>query len=135
MRPVAIWLVILMFAVVNGAFRETVLVPNLGKPVALVLSGLLLSLIILTLTFVLAPWIRLDTRARCLLVGLLWVLLTLVFEFGFGLSQGRSLPDMLEAYTFKDGNIWPLVLLVTFFAPLMAARLRGTPKDGVARNE
>jgi len=124
-----------MFAVVNGAFRETVLVPNLGKPVALVLSGLLLSLIILILTFVLAPWMRLDTRARCLFVGILWVLLTLVFEFGFGLMQGRSLQDMLEAYTFKDDNLWPLVLLVTFFAPSIAARLRGTVQGGVARNE
>jgi hypothetical protein len=32
---------------------------------------------------------------------------------------------MLEAYTFKDGNMWPLVLVITFLAPLVAHRLRG----------
>jgi len=31
---------------------------------------------------------------------------------------------LLEAYTFKDGNIWPIVLLVTLVAPLLAVRLR-----------
>jgi hypothetical protein len=125
MRPVAVWFLILVLAVVNGAFREAVLIPNLSKLVALVLSGLLLSCVILIVAFWFAHWMRLDTRARCLAVGLLWVGLTLVFEFGFGAIRGRSLADMLEAYAFKGGNIWPAVLAVTFFAPLIAARLRG----------
>jgi len=124
MRPVAVWFLILLFAIINGAFREAVLIPNLSKPVALVLSGLLLSCIIVILAFWLARWMRLSTRTRCLSVGLLWVCLTLVFEFGFGAVRGRSLADMLEPYTFKGGNIWPVVLAVTFFAPLIAARLR-----------
>ena len=42
-------------------------------------------------------------------VGFLWVVLTLVFEFGLGIVQGRSWAEMLMPYTFKDGNIWPLV--------------------------
>jgi hypothetical protein len=47
------------------------------------------------------------------------------FEFTFGrLVQGKPWPQLLEAYTFKDGNIWPLVLLVTTLAPWIAARLR-----------
>jgi hypothetical protein len=60
-----------------------------------------------------------------LFAGLIWLCLTLSFEFGFGLFvQERSWAEMLEAYTFKDGNIWPLVLVVTFLAPLLAARIR-----------
>jgi hypothetical protein len=124
MRPVAVWFLILLCAIINGAFREAVLIPNLGKPVALVVSGVLLSCIILMLAVWLAHWMRLDTRARCLSAGLLWVCLTLVFEFGFGAIRGRTLADLLEPYTFKGGNIWPIVLAVTFFAPLIAARLR-----------
>lgn len=34
--------------------------------------------------------------------------------------QGQSWTEMLQAYTFKDGNIWPLVLVATFVAPLVA---------------
>lgn len=123
LRSVAAWFLILVFAVLNGGFREAVLLPNLARPVAFGLSGLLLSLCIVTVAVVLARWLRLKGTARCLSVGLLWLCLTIGFEFGFGrLVQGLSWAEMQEAYRFKDGNIWPLVLVVTFLAPLLAAR-------------
>lgn len=97
--------------------------PNLDKPAALVLSGALLSACILIVAVVLARWLKLNDTARSLSVGSLWLCLTLAFEFGFGrLVQRHSWPEMLEAYTFKDGNMWPLVLVITFLAPLVAAR-------------
>ena len=110
----------------NGAVREAVLIPRLGNPLALVLSGLLLSACILAISFALVPKLgRLQSR-HCLYLGLFWLCLTLAFEFGFGrLLQHRSWSELLEAYTFKNGNLWPVVLVVTFFAPLAAVRLRG----------
>jgi hypothetical protein len=126
LRSLAAWLLILAFAMLNGAFREAILLPSLGKPAALVLSGALLSACIVIVAVVLTKWMALDGAARSLEVGALWLLLTLAFEFGFGrLVQERPWPEMLEAYTFEDGNIWPLVLAVTFLAPLFAPRLRG----------
>jgi hypothetical protein len=38
--------------------------------------------------------------------------------------QHKSWAELLQAYTFRDGNIWPLVLLVTVLAPVLAWRLR-----------
>ena len=132
LRSFAAWLLILVFAMLNGGFRDAVLLPSLGKPAALVLSGALLSACVLIVAVVLATWLKLDDTARSLSVGSLWLVLTLAFEFGFGrLVQGRSWPEMLEAYTFKDGNIWLLVLVVTFLAPLVALRLRGPRRSAV----
>lgn len=126
LRPVAAWLLILVLAIVNGILREAVLLPGLSIPVAFVLSGLLLSSFILVVAVALARWLKLISLSRCLAVGALWLGLTIIFEFGFGgMVQGRSWTEMLEAYTFKDGNIWPLVLVVTFVAPLIATRVRG----------
>jgi hypothetical protein len=131
-RAVAAWLLILALAMLNGALREAVLLQNLSRPVASVLSGLLLSSVVLIVAVALARWLKLDAPSRCVSIGLLWLCLTLTFEFGFGAAvQGRSWAEMLEAYTFKDGNIWPLVLVVTFFAPLVAARIR-SPESGKA---
>lgn len=125
-RAVAAWCLILVLAVLNGILREAVLLPNLSKPVAFVLSGVLLSFCIVIVAVALARWLKLSSRRRSLTIGLLWLCLTVVFEFGFGrVVQGRSWADLLEAYTFKDGNIWPVVLAVTLFAPLIAARIRG----------
>ena len=126
LKAIGVWGVIRVCAVLNGAVREAVLIPKLGTPVALALSGLLLSVCILVLSFALVPKLgRLQSR-HCLYLGLFWLCLTLAFEFGFGrLLQHRSWSELLEAYTFKNGNLWPVVLVVTFFAPLAAVRLRG----------
>ena len=86
---------------------------------------LLLSAFIIAVTWVALPWLDVRGIAPLLAIGLGWVALTLVFEFSFGLWQGKSWPVLLEAYTLKGGNIWPVVLLITALAPYIAARLRG----------
>jgi hypothetical protein len=56
----------------------------------------------------------------------MWLVLTLAFEFAFGrLLQHKPWPELLEAYTLKGGNIWPVVLIIIVLAPFIAARLRG----------
>jgi hypothetical protein len=123
-KALALWLAIAASAVVNGALREAVLIPLLGRTPGLVLSGLLLCAIILGIAFVALPWLGARRRAQLIGIGAAWLVLTLVFEFSIGRLQGKSWPVLLEVYTFKDGNIWPLVLLVTLAAPVLAARWR-----------
>lgn len=123
LKAIAIWCVILLFAVLNGGLREALLLPAFGVPLAQILSGLLLALITLALSFVLVPRIGPLRRAQAMRIGLLWLVLTLGFEFGFGFwVQGHSWSELLAAYTFKDGNLWPLVLVVIFVAPSLAVR-------------
>ena len=125
LKAIGIWGVILVCAVLNGAVREAILVPNLGQPFALVLSGLLLSGCILAVSWALVPKLGELQSWHCLYLGLFWLCLTLVFEFGFGrLLQHRSWSELLEAYTFKNGNLWPVVLVVTLISPLLAVRLQ-----------
>ena len=126
LKSIAVWLLILLGAIANGVLREAVLLPRLGTKPAYVLSGLLLGLVILGVTLGCIRWLGVQSQQQALRTGAFWLLLTLVFEFGFGrFVQGRSWPVLLEAYTFRDGNLWPLVLLVTLFAPLIALRSRG----------
>ena len=119
------WLVILALAVANGALREIVLIPVLGATTGLVLSGALLSLLVALVSF---AFVRLShgiTILQGLRVGASWLCLTLVFEFSFGrYVQHKPWSELLDAYTFKDGNIWPFVLLVTLLAPSVAVLLQ-----------
>jgi hypothetical protein len=125
LKAVIAWLLILATAVLNGVYREAVLLPQLGVPGALLVSGLLLSLAILAWALALARWLRLAPGGANLRIGALWLALTVAFEFGFGrLLQQRPWSELLEPYTFQDGNVWPIVLLVTLFAPAVAARVR-----------
>jgi hypothetical protein len=120
-RALGIWLAILFLAVANGALREFVLLPRLGNPSAQLLSGILLITCILGASYVLVPRLKVRSRRNLLLVGAGWLAMTVAFEFAFGrLVQGRSWAALFDAYTFRDGNLWPVVLVVTLTAPLMA---------------
>lgn len=125
LRALAIWFVILALAVANGLFREKVLIPNLGAVPGMILSGALLSCLVVAVATVCLPWLGARSRRHLLLTGLSWLLLTLMFEFSFGLLRGQTLSELLQAYTFSGGNIWPVVLLVTALSPWLAARFRG----------
>ena len=115
----------LLLAVLNAAFRESMLEPRLGKRVAQRISGISLCMVILLITLAFVRGFGPLTRLHLLGVGVLWLLLTLVFELGFGrLVQRKSWEDLLAAYRFKDGSLWPLVLLMILFAPIVAAFLR-----------
>jgi hypothetical protein len=122
-KALALWLAIAALAVVNGALREAVLIPLLGRSLGLVLSGVLLCALILWVTVLALPWLG-ARRSQLIGIGAAWLVLTLVFEFSLGRLQGKSWLMLLEAYTFKDGNVWPLVLLVTLAAPVLAVRWR-----------
>jgi len=126
LKALALWLAILALAIANGALREKILIPRLGSTTGLVSSGILLSAGILLVAWAGAPWYGSLTSWQWMLVGAFWLGLTLMFEFGFGrLVQHKTWGEMLEAYTFKDGNIWPLVLLVTLVAPWLVAKIKG----------
>ncbi|GAB1382285.1 hypothetical protein MASR1M50_06040 [Burkholderiales bacterium] len=123
-RALAVWGLILLCAIANGVLREALLIPRLSARPGLLLSGLLLSGLILLLSWWLLPWIGLRGRRAQLLTGLGWLALTLGFEFSFGLLRGRTLDEILAAYRFEGGNLWPLVLLVTACAPWLVGWLR-----------
>ncbi|MBM7457032.1 hypothetical protein HNR62_002934 [Oceanisphaera litoralis] len=125
LKALVIWVGILALAVANGVLRESVLVPGFGTPAALVLSGLLLSALIIGVAYFTLPWLHISRPVVLCIVGVGWLVLTLVFEFSFGLWQGKSWCELIEAYTFKGGNIWPVVLVATVLAPYIAAKLRG----------
>lgn len=125
LKAFAIWVGILVLAVANGVLREAVLMPSLGSTAAFILSGILLSALIIAVAYLSLPWLQVQRPVQLWLIGCFWLTLTLVFEFTFGLWQGLSWAELLEAYTFKGGNLWPVVLVTIFLAPWIAAWLRG----------
>lgn len=120
-RVVAVWLGLLALAVLNGAAREAVLVPWLGRSPALLASGAILVVLVLLIAFATTGWMAPASRRHAWSAGALWVALTLCFELAFGtLVRHRSLSDLLAAYRFEDADLWPLVLAVVLVAPRVA---------------
>ena len=122
-RAALVWLLIVALAIANGIFREMVLVPQFGHGQALSLSGILLALLILGLTWLLLPWIGQLQARHYRLIGAGWLALTIAFEFGFGLAAGKTLSELFVAYDFRGGNLWLLVLAMTAAAPWLASKM------------
>lgn len=127
-RALILWLAIIPLAVANGVLREKLLRPHLGAVRARTLSGLLLMALVLGFAVATIGWLPRTTEARYLAVGGAWLVWTIAFEFGFGRLVARSSwRDLIGAYRFRDGNIWPLVLVAIALSPWLAALVRHLP--------
>ena len=127
-RALVIWFVLLILAVVNGGVRDTWLSPWLGDTLGRALSTLTLSALILLSTWLTIGWMQPRTVAAALTIGVLWLALTLGFEFLVGhYGFGKPWQELLADYDVRRGRIWVIVLPVTLVAPLSMARLRGLP--------
>ena len=121
-RAGLVWLLFLVTAICNGAVREGILRPALGVPVAHVVSTLSLSILIFAGTWLSAPFVGYESLAAAWGVGVMWLALTLAFEFLAGhFVFGKTWDVLLIDYDLMQGRIWPLVLLVTLIAPRLAA--------------
>ncbi len=124
-RAVVVWLGLMAVAILNGAFREAVLVPRLGIAGAHVASTVSLGLLILALTWLTIRWIGPRRRGSALGIGALWLVMTLAFEFGFGhFVAEKSWSVLLADYDLTAGRIWPLALVTVLLAPWGGARAR-----------
>ncbi len=118
----AVWFSIIPLAILNGGFREYILKKCLPENVALALSGLILCVIIYIIAMLFLPRIRTLSKRDYVFSGLLWSFLTISFEFGLGLSSGVTWSELLQAYNPMTGNLWILVLLGTFFFPILVGK-------------
>ena len=118
-----IWLCFIPAAILNGGLREYVLVKTIGEKWALPVSGILLSTLIFLITWFLFPRIVGGcTSKESRIIGIVWVLLTILFEFATGLGTGNTVQKLLVAYNPLTGNLWLLILLTTFLSPVLVEK-------------
>jgi len=127
LRPALLaWLALAVAMFANGTVRVLVLQPRLGEALARQAATLSGIAIVLLGAFLFVR--RLDRPSPCDLVkvGAVWLVLTLLFEFGMGWVSGASLETMLADYDVRQGRLWPLALLVIFTAPWMWGAVLGS---------
>ena len=126
LKTIGIWLIIVILAILNGAIREKLLTPNIGSSIALPVSGLLLSILIVLAAFVTMPFFGSSESKRYILVGAIWFLLTLSFEFLFGhFVTGKSWHEIIQVFNIMKGNLFIVALFTTLISPWLSAKLRG----------
>jgi len=129
---VVVWVPLSVLAILNGIVRNSTYGPLLGEQAGHLLSSLVLIAIVLAVAYVFLWLARVPYGAGDLLVvGGIWLLLTVAFEFLFGhYVAGHPWSRLLADYNLLRGRVWALVLLAIFVAPLIAGKLarRGMPQ-------
>lgn len=119
-----LWLPMIAIAFLNATLRELVFTKFFNPRYSNDLSTV-------TLTFLCGLYIglifpKLDVRKgkEALFIGGVWIVLTILFEFGLGLLTHHSLNSLLQQYNLLQGNIWVLFLLCLSLFPYLFYRLR-----------
>ncbi len=120
-QALGVWCMLAVLTVMYGAFREAVFIPITG------MNGTLARAVLLPVTWIyiwITAWLFLKrthaphTQPDALRIGMLWLVLTIAFEFVFGsLVMGNSIQTLLADYNLLRGRTWGLFLLFLAAAP------------------
>lgn len=69
--------------------------------------------------YLLLRQVKVWTTKDLFQVGVLWLTLTLVFEWVGSIAMGRSIEDILVGWNVFNGHMWPYVLLTYFSSNLV----------------
>ena len=118
------WFGLVALAILNGTLRVKVYGQFLTELSAHQVSTLLGILIFAIYIWIITGVWKLPSATVALSVGALWLIMTILFEFGFGhYVMGHSWDKLLHDYNILAGRIWILVLIWTFIAPYIFYRL------------
>ena len=123
LKSFLVWLCFIPAAILNGGFREYVLIKYLDTALATAISGILLCILILLITWLLLPRLVALNSKESYITGIIWMILTILFEFTSGIGTGVPMKELIAAYNPLSGNLWILVVLTTMFAPTIISRI------------
>lgn len=115
------WLLFLPIAIFNGVIRETTYKKVVGDPAAHQISTLLAAVAFLSMVYLLRgkDFVDLDFL-NLFLIGSGWMVMTVLFEFGFGhFIDKLSWEKLLSDYNILKGRVWSLFLITELITPLL----------------
>jgi hypothetical protein len=126
LKSIVIWLGFILAESLNGAVRMVWLIPVLGDPLAHQVSFGIGSVLIVAIATVLIPWLHVSHRSQLLTIGVLWSLLTVVFEILLGyFILDYSWQQIVVDYNLLKGGLMPIGLVLMMFSPFIATTIRG----------
>jgi hypothetical protein len=112
------WFPMVFIAIINAVFREGAYKTLLGDLAAHQLStltGIIFTGIYIWL--ITRQW-PLTSSSQAIKVGLMWLGMTILFEFGFGhYAMKNPWSKLLADYNIFNGRVWSLFLLWITLAP------------------
>jgi hypothetical protein len=124
-RGIAVWFVLMGAEFVHGIVRAMWLVPAVGDLHSRQIGVFTGTVINLTIAALFIRWIHPTRTADAIAVGVLWLVLTVMFEIGFGHAVLQASWQRIGSdYDLIHGGLLPIGLALLALAPLIAAKSR-----------
>lgn len=123
-KYVLCWFPMILIAVMNGAARDLWYKKLTGELAGHQLSTVSLIILLGIYIWYITGRFPFNNGKEAIITGLIWLALTLGFEFGLGLYRGASWSKMLADYNLLKGRIWILIPAWTVIAPYVFYRIR-----------
>ncbi len=128
-RGFLVWLMIIAAEIAHGMLRAATLVPMVGEVRSNQIGVFTGSAIILTIAFFTIRWIEAKRFSDLMIVGVIWLVLTVTFEILFGkFVVGRSWDRIASEYNLLNGGLMPLGLGMLLLSPWIATIIRDKTK-------
>ncbi|ARV10568.1 hypothetical protein BTO05_13335 [Winogradskyella sp. PC-19] len=119
------WFPMILVAIVNGLFREKFLKDHLNELQAHQMSTASMIVLFGIYVWVLFKiWLPISVN-QAVTIGVIWLVLTIIFEFLFGhYIAGHSWDKLLHDYNLFQGRVWILVLIWISIVPYVIYQLQ-----------
>ena len=123
-RYLLFWLILAVVAVANGILREFTYGPYLSNLAAHQVSTVTAIVLIGGAVWTLNRFWPIGSAKEALIIGVCWLVMTVVFEFGFGhYVAGHSWSKLFADYNLLTGRVWSLFLAWITAVPYVTWRL------------
>ena len=123
-RGLIVWFLIILAESVHGVLRTMLLEPLIGDLSARQIGVVIGTAMILAITFIFVRWLKGNSGRQFLLIGLMWVVLTVGFEILLGrYVMSLSWERIWSDYDVANGGLMLFGLLAMLFAPWIMAKL------------
>jgi low affinity Fe/Cu permease len=112
------WIPMVFIAIANGAMREFTYGKRMSELAAHQISTITALFFFGIYIFILTRFWRIESPGQAITIGLVWLALTVAFEFIFGhYVAGHSWERLFRDYNIFAGRIWILVLIWITIGP------------------
>jgi apolipoprotein N-acyltransferase len=118
------WFPMVGIAILNGILRQSGYGPYFAELTAHQIStgtGIILMSIYIRIV---TGYFPIQSSRQAAGIGVLWFVLTVVFEFGFGhFLMGHSWSKLFHDYNILEGRVWALFLIWLTISPYLFFKL------------
>lgn len=125
LRTFLFWIPMVFIAILNGIIRNSVYQKYTGDLTAHQISTITAIILFGFYIWLIVPYLKLQSANEAIVVGLIWLGLTVAFEFMFGhFGVGHPWSKLFADYKIWEGRLWILVLVWTAIGPFVIFKLK-----------